>query len=160
MTRTTRAVNFEPLNPPETVTLEGVQILYEPSVFGGDGTEVRKNIVFAVPPSMVAHMEHLEASIDANRRCSSLKGDALRCKINMDSVNVYDADRAQTRHPEVWRGRAVNALVALKGKWSTHTQTGYTIEVQALQLLDDMPPECPFLAGLTDGSAVAVAVAA
>ncbi len=155
MARATRAVSFESMAPSETMVLEGVQILYEPSVFGGDGTETRKNMVFVVPPSMVAHMQGLEASIDANKLCSCLKGDALKCKVNTDIVNIYDIDRNRTSPPEVWRGRTVNAMVAIKGKWSTRSQMGYLIEVQAIQLIDFESPECPFRAKLSDAIAVA-----
>ncbi len=154
MARATRAVAFDASAPPETMTLEKVQVLYEPSVFGGDGTETRKNMVFVVPPSMVAHMQGLEASIDANRLCSCLKGDALKCKVNVDIVDVFDVDRIRASPPEVWRGRTVNAMVALKGKWSTRSQTGYLIEVM-IQLLDTDLPECPFPAKLSDAIAVA-----
>ena len=139
-----RSVTFEPMTPPETMALSGVRILYEPSVFGGGGSETRKNIVFVVPPSVVAHVRELEGPIDVARLCSCIKGDALKCKVSMDRVRIYDSSNATAQPPDFWRDLAVNALVTVKGTWSTRAQTGLSIEVHDIQLLDDKPPECPF----------------
>ena len=141
---TTRPVNFEALPEPENFTLECARIVYEPSVYGGDGTERRKNIVFAISPSAVARVEKMETLIETDRLCPCLKGDALKCKLNLDKTDVYDIDRKKIDFPEELRGRAVNALVSVKGKWHTKTQTGYTIDVVAIQLLDEPLRECPF----------------
>lgn len=154
MTQNNRAVSFEPLAQPENLTLQGVQIVYEPSVFGGDGTETRKNIVFTVPPSFAAHLQSLESGIDSNRLCSCLKGDALRCKLDLHKIDIYDADRNRVPPPEVWRGLTVNAMIKVKGKWSTRLQTGFCIEVQAIQLLDVAAPDCPFPTAYANAIAV------
>ena len=145
-----RSVTFEPMVPPEPMTLSGVRILYEPSVFGGDGSETRKNIVFVVPPSIIARVQGFEAPIDLARLCSCIKGDALKCKVNMDRVRTFDSGNAPSPQPEIWRDFAVNALVTVRGTWSTRTQSGLSIEVQDIQLLNDKPPECPFPALLSD----------
>ncbi len=42
-----RAVTFEKM-PAQCIMLYGASIVYEPSVFGGDGTEARKNIVLSI----------------------------------------------------------------------------------------------------------------
>ena len=146
----TRSVTFEPMVPPEPMTLSGVRILYEPSVFGGDGSETRKNMVFVVPPSIVARVQGLEAPIDPARLCSCIKGDALKCKVNMDRVRIFDSGNAPSPQPGIWRDLIVNALVTVRGTWSTRTQSGLSIEVHDIQLLDDKPPECPFPVLLSD----------
>ena len=72
------AVNFEPLNPLVTLPLSGARVIYEPSVYLGDGTEVRKNIVLEVSPEALEIIRGHETSIDASRVCSCIKDDALK----------------------------------------------------------------------------------
>ena len=139
-----RSVTFEPMTPPETMALSGVRILYEPSVFGGDGSETRKDIVFVVPPSVVAHVRELEGPIDVARLCSCIKGDALKCKISMDRVRVFDQGNVPIDPPVFWRDLTVNVVVLLKGRWSTKTQTGLSLEVVDVQLTPHAPPKSPF----------------
>ena len=143
-----RVVKFEPLDTPTSLELTGVRIIYEPSVFGGTGDEVRKNIVFEIPPDVITAVQQHEASIASSCTdaplCSCLKGDALKCKISMDSVQIFDSTCTPTQPPGVWRDLPVNAIVDVKGKWSTRTQTGLSVVVRAIQLLDSRPRECPF----------------
>ena len=147
-----RGVTFEPLEPPHAIQMVNAQVLYEPSVYGGDGTETRKNIVFVVPPETLNSVRGYETPIDPSRLCSCIKGsDALKCKINMDRVRIYDARGQKIESPTDWRGLVVNVLATIKGTWTTKTQTGLSIEAQDIQITgaaQAAPPACPFAAVL------------
>jgi hypothetical protein len=138
------AVIFEPMNPPVTMPLRGVRVVYEPSVYGGDGTEVRKNIVLEVAQETLRIVRGHEASIDASRLCSCIRDDNLRCKISMDKVRIYDQTDSMVAPPVIWRDLTTNVVVLLKGLWSTKTQTGLSLEVVDVQLTPHTPPQCPF----------------
>ena len=147
-----RGVTFEPLEPPHAIQMVNVQVRYEPSVYGGDGTETRKNIVFSVPPDVLRNIKTLEAPLDIERLCSCIKGaDSLKCKINMDKVRVYNLQGATIEPPTEWRGLVVNVLATVKGTWTTKTLTGLSLEVQDIQVTGaahSAPRECPFAAVL------------
>ena len=148
----TRTVTFEAMNPPTSLILSNVTVVYEPSVFGGDGTEVRRNIVFEVPPDVAQAVRTFESPLDPRRLCSCIKDDnRLKCKIQMDKVSVYDVDRGSVPLPDEWRGLNVNAIVTVKGMWSTKQHVGLSIEAHSVQVLGagyQTPPECPFQAVL------------
>ncbi len=147
-----RTVTFEAMNPATTIILQDVVVVYEPSVFGGDGTELRKNIVFDVPSDAIHTIRALESEVDPSRLCSCIKdGERLKCKIQMDKVSVYDANREPIPPPELWRGVAVNVAAVVKGVWHTKQLTGLSIEATSVQVLGTVsrpPPDCPFQAVL------------
>ena len=142
------AATFEPMIPPRSMSLADARIIWEPSVYGGDGSETRGNIAFEVSPSALEAAHDLELSIDSTRLCSCVKGDALKCKINVDRVQMFDAYTNTSPQPASWRDRVVNATAVIKGTWNTRAQTGLSIEVHAIQLLESKPPKCPFQATL------------
>ena len=137
-------MKFEPLNPLVTLPLTGARVVYEPSVYGGDGAETRKNIVLEVSAEALDTIRGHEASIDPSRLCSCIKDDALKCKISMDKVRIFDHCNVPIAPPETWRDLRVNAVVLLKGRWSTKTQTGLSLEVVDVQLTPHAPPTSPF----------------
>jgi hypothetical protein len=126
--------------------LENVRVAFEPSVFGGDGSELRKNICFmGVSGEIKAQLADIEKSINATTSC--IKEEFLKCKINRDKVRTYDAYKNRIEIPETMRGCTVNARVHLRGKWATRQGCGLSIEVTDMQFSDqqarDEPP-CPF----------------
>ena len=138
-------VRFAPLLPPVSLAMRGVRVVYEPSVYGGDGTEIRKNIVLEVAPETLETIQGHEASIDASTLCSCIRDGALRCKIIMDRVRVFDQGNVPIDPPVLWRDLNVNVVVLLKGLWSTKTQTGLSLEVVDVQLTPPAPPISPFI---------------
>ncbi len=111
-------------------------------MYGGDGSEQRKNIVLTLPPGAAQPIQELEAGIGPTRLVSSMKEVTVRAKITMPTVRVYDSDKNLIDHPAKWRGCVVNAVIVVKGKWATRTQTGLCMEVTDLQVLDAQA--CPF----------------
>ena len=124
--------------------LESVEIQYEPSVYGGDGTELRRNIVFAnISDEARQKVEALEAIVPNANSC--IKEGALKCKISMDKVRIFDAARNRIDQPKSFKGWTVNAQVVVKGKWETKNMCGLCIEAQDIQFLQpNLEPECPF----------------
>ena len=137
-------VQFEPMTPALALTLIGARAVYEPSVFGGDGTEIRKNIVLEVEPEIVTEIRSQEAKLDSSRLCSCLKGNHLKCKINMQKVNAYSPDNASQTLPETWRDQTMNAFVVIKRIWNTKRNTGLSLEVTDVQLAPQTPAKSPF----------------
>ena len=117
----------------QRILLSEATVVFEPSVYGGDGSEQRRNIVLTLPPGAAQPIQELEAGIGP-RLVSSMKDGTVRAKIMMPTVRVD--------HPAKWRGCVVNAVIVVKGKWATRTQTGLCMEVTDLQVLDAQA--CPF----------------
>jgi hypothetical protein len=124
--------------------LEGVCVPFEPSVFGGDGSEIRKNICLSgVSGEITAQIAAIEQDINATTSC--IKEDCLKCKISRDRVRTYDACKKQIELPETMRGWTVNARVHLRGKWATRQGCGLSLEVTDLQLKHPQARAlCPF----------------
>ena len=124
--------------------LDNTSIMWEPNVYGGDGSENRVNITFRCPDEIASVVHAMEASL--GEVCSCLKDDALRCKVSLDKVAVYDANRQRVSKPGSLKGWSVNAVVNVRGKWETRTQQGLCLECTNLQLLSqDAPTQaCPW----------------
>ena len=89
-----RNVNFEKLAV-QRVQVWGACVEYEPSVFGGDGSEPRKNIVLSISEEDQALFRELEQTVDAKKLNSCIKDGAVKAKMTMEEVHVYDASKIQ-----------------------------------------------------------------
>ena len=139
VTFTACSLDGKPLN----IMLEDVKILFEPSAFGGDGTETRLGICFSGASSeIMQQLKAMEDSIGATSSC--IKDDMLRCKINMDKVRSYDANRKAIDPPKQWRGWNANAQIHVRGRWQTRQGTGLSLEATDLQFLEACEKPCPF----------------
>ena len=139
-----RNVNFEKL-PVQRVQVWGATVQYEPSVYGGDGTEPRKNIVLTITEEEQALFRELEQAVDPKKLTSCIKDDAVKAKMTMAEVNVYDASKNPAEHPQQWKGCRVNAVLQMRGMWSSKTQSGLSLELTDIQILDKAAaPQCPF----------------
>ena len=136
-------VTFEKL-PEQHILIRDACVVYEPSVYGGDGSEAKKNIVLTVSPEASQPIRDIEDTMDQNRLISVLKEDTIKAKICFPGVYVYDNDKSPTENPTVWRDSIVNASILIKGRWASKTQTGLSLEVTDIQLLDKAPQVCPF----------------
>ena len=129
---------------PITLRLTAVKVIWEPSVYGGDGTEVRKNICFTASDEIAQAVAAMEEKLTGTV-VSCLKDGTLRCKVNVDKVRVFDAAKCRIEKPDMWRGWSVNAFVHVKGKWESRNSTGLSLECQDIQFLEQAAePECPF----------------
>ena len=130
---------------PITLRLNNVRVVWEPSVYGGDGSETRKNVCFSAPDEIAQAVTAMEEKLTAGPVVSCLRDGTIRCKINMDKVRVFDAAKRRIDKPDLWRGWCVNAMVLVKGKWESRNSTGLSLECQDIQFLEQAPEaECPF----------------
>ena len=130
---------------PILMKLENVRVAFEPSVYGGDGTELRKNICFTqVQDDIMAAVRGMEESLESPA-CSCVKDDLLKAKVSLERVKVFDASKNRTEPPKIWRGWEVNAMVRIRGRWETRTQCGLCLELTDIQLLQEAgEAACPF----------------
>ena len=139
VTFTACSIDGRPLH----LLLEDVKIPFEPSVYGGDGTETRKSICFSgATEEVVKRLAAMEESISATNSC--VKDDLIRCKINMERVRTYDSNRKAIDVPKQWRGFSANVQVHLRGKWATRQGSGLSLEVTDVQFMETREPPCPF----------------
>ena len=136
-------VTFTSLKKPTQLRLDSAEIIYEPNVYGGDGSENRVNISFKVPDSTQQTVTEMEKEVNAT--CSCLKEDIMKCKLTLDKARFYDIGKSRMTKPDKLRGFVVNAVATVRGKWETRTSSGLSIEVTDIQLLDRVEQEeCPF----------------
>lgn len=142
VTFTACSLNGQPFH----LMLEEARIPFEPSAYGGDGSETRLGICFAgVTEELKKQLLAMEQNIDASTSC--IKDDLLRCKINIEKVRIYDASKKRIEMPKSMRGWTVNAQVHLRGRWQTRQGCGLSLEVTDLQFLSQEQreePLCPF----------------
>ncbi len=129
---------------PLLLRLENTRIAFEPSVYGGDGTELRKNLCLTrVQDDILATVKAMEETLESP--CSCVKEDLLKTKVSLDKVKIFDASRNRTEPPKTWRGWDVNAVVRIRGRWETRTQCGLCLELTDVQLLSEASDAvCPF----------------
>ena len=137
------SVAFTSLTKPIQLRLDSSQIVYEPGVYKGDGSENRVNISFKVSDSTQQTVAVLQEEMKAI--CSCIKEDVMKCKLTLDQARFYDIGKSRMTKPDKLRGFTVNAIATVKGKWETRTSSGLSIEVTDIQLLDRVEQEeCPF----------------
>ena len=130
---------------PLLLKLQDVVILFEPGVFGGDGTEARKSICFTnVSTSALQQLTALEESVGATT--SNVKEDMLRCKVNADRVRMWNAFGEPAAAPETWRAWQVCVQIQVRGKWETRQGSGLSLEVRDIMFKakQENAQTCPF----------------
>ena len=137
------AVTFAAYAKPTQFMIRGATVVYEPSVFGGDGSETRVNITLRCDEASVAAIRALEG-IDDFSLISAVKEEGVRAKLDKNNVRIYDPSGNAAPAPTVWRGARVNALLVAKGTWKSRSGTGICIDCTSLQLLPEEPERCPF----------------
>ena len=126
------------------LVLTGVEVLFEPSAFGGDGTETRLGICFKVPLEIAEQVLAFETQLQGNVS-SCVKEETLKAKISTDKVRIYDGSKKRSSLPSSWKGTICNVSINIRGKWATRTQTGLSLEVTDVQLLEEKSePPFPF----------------
>ena len=129
---------------PIQLRIDGARIVWEPSCYGGDGTEIRKNICFNVTDEVRHTIQAMEESLPGNVS-TCLKEDTLKTKISMDRARFFDVAHNRIETPKMLRGRTANAMVTIRGRWETRTMTGLCLETTDIQLLEEASePKCPF----------------
>ncbi len=130
---------------PILLKLVNVRIAFEPSVYGGDGTEMRKSICFTqVQDDALAIVKAMEETLEEGT-CSCVKEDLLKVKVSLDKLRIFDESRNRPEPPKTCHGWEVNAMVRIRGRWETRTQQGLCLELTDIQLLQEASEAtCPF----------------
>ena len=144
-------VSFEPLAQKKHIILQNAVVQYEPSVYGGDGSENRVNLVLeACSESAVQELLDFENSLNLDRCMSAVKPDgAIRSKLVLDEVRLFDSNHTRMdKAPLSWRGAVVNAKLEIRGTWKTRTGSGLSLlctDVQFMQGVEGSVAISPFL---------------
>lgn len=145
-----RVVQFTPLGAKEYIIARDATIAYEPSVFGGDGSETRVNLVLRVADHVRGVLSSIETNAALDRPlCSVIRDDGtIRIKLDTEAVRIWGADHLPTSAPDRWRDRVVHACIEVRGFWTSRTSAGLSAVCTDLQLVADQgneTPSCPFL---------------
>jgi len=74
------AVTFTAI-PSQLIVVRNARVLYEPSVFGGIGTEIRRNLVLAVDQATRDQLTGIEDELQLGpTKCSVIKPEGIRVK--------------------------------------------------------------------------------
>ena len=142
------ATLFTPCPKWEAFRLDDAKILWQPGVFGGDGTENRVNICFQSSEGEDKIHEYEKCLF--GKICSCVKGDDglrhIKAKMSWDKVRFYDVNNNKLLKPPTLAGYRCNVMFAIKGKWQASGQNGLSLEVTNIQLLEhtEEEHECPF----------------
>jgi hypothetical protein len=124
------------------------RILYEPSIFQGDGTEPRRGIVLALLPEEAKNVAAFEKTIrelnsiqpDKWQSCVrdlGASGKALKCKIDLigpRACKFSDTDGAEAELPEVFKDREVEVAVLVRAFYTQKDVGGLIMDVVAMKL--------------------------
>ena len=142
-TQKSGSVAFTSLQKPIKLRLDNATIVYEPGIYQGTGEENRVNIVFSVPEHVQQEVQAMETALGDCVSC--LKDGTMKCKVSLDRVRFFDVARNRIEKPGMIRGYTCNAMVNVRGKWSTRNQQGLCLEATDIQLLGKEDSDvCPF----------------
>jgi hypothetical protein len=137
------AVSFTAFAQPVRFSVRNARVAYEPSVYGGDGSETRVNMTLSCGDGTIAGIRALEGS-DDHSLISCVKDAGVRAKLDKTTVRIFDADGKAADAPTAWRGRTINAILVATGTWKTRSGSGICLSCSDLQLLPEEPETCPF----------------
>ena len=137
------AVSFTAYAKPVKFSVRSARVVYEPSIYGGDGSETRVNLTLTCDASTIAEIRALEGSDDFSL-ISCVKDAGVRAKLDKTAVRIFDEEGKATVAPAAWRGHTVNAVLVASGGWKTRTGSGVCLSCTDLQLLPEEPTTCPF----------------
>ena len=142
-TQKSGSVAFTSLQKPIKLRLDNATIVYEPGVFQGTGEENRVNILFSASDQVQQEVQAMENALGDCVSC--LKDGTLKAKISLDRVRFFDVARNRVEKPGAVRGYTCNAMITVRGKWSTRNQQGLCLETTDVQLLGKEDSDvCPF----------------
>ena len=143
------ATLFTPCPKWETFRIDDAKIMWQPGVFGGDGTENRVNVCFQSSEGE-SRIHEFEKYL-SGKVCSCVKGEEgmqhIKAKMSWDKVRFYDTNSNVLLKPPNLMGYKCNVIFAIKGKWQASGQNGLSLEVTNIQLLEPTEQEyiCPFI---------------
>ena len=134
-----KSVSFSPAQG--TLLVRGAKVLFEPNTF--DGTQAsRRNIVLGVDEETINSVRAWEEQVDPGRLCSNISQYGLRAKICMDTVRAWEG-KTPSVLPETLKDQTVNLVLVLKGIWISKKQSGLSLSVTDIEVVETTV-ESPF----------------
>ena len=131
------AVTFTAI-PKHHFIVKGARILYEPSIFNGNGQEVRKNLVLQVDEATRDQLTAIEVQLQLGETlCSIIKPEAIRVKVDMEQLRLFDSDHNHINPPEEWAQTNVEACLEVRGHWRTATNAGLSVCCTDIRFLEE-----------------------
>ena len=131
------AVTFTAI-PHHVLIAKNAKVLYELSVYNGNGTEVRRNLVIAVEQIVRDQLTAIEEHMHLGPTlCSVIKPETIRVKVDTDSIRIFDADHNKINAPEKWVHANVEVRLEIRGAWKTATNCGMTVCATDLRFCSD-----------------------
>ena len=135
------AVTFSAL-PKQYVLARNAQVVYEPSVFAGTGSERRVNIVLDILDDPRGHLKAIEDSqVLGNALCSVIRDDgSVKAKLDLDTVRIFNAEHQRFATPTTWKGSTIHVLLEVRGHWKSRSGAGLSVLCTDIQLCTDPTP--------------------
>jgi hypothetical protein len=141
----TGEASFTPLLKWEQLRINKAFIVYEPGVFGGDGSESRVNICIKNDAAVakILEMEEQNLSQPVSSCVKEADGDDsgyIKAKIDLDKARFFNASHEKIEKPSRLIGLCCNVMLSIKGKWESRGQQGLSLLVTDIQVLDSVSP--------------------
>ena len=131
------AVTFTAI-PHQHLIAKNAKILFQPSVYNGSGTEVRRNLVLAVEQITRDQLTVIEEHLHLGPTlCSVIKPETIRVKVDTDNIRIFDADHNKINAPEKWVHANVEARLEVRGVRKTATNCGISVCCTDLRFCSD-----------------------
>ena len=134
--------------PKQYVLARNAQVVYEPSVFAGTGSERRVDIVLDIHDDPRGHLKAIEeAQVLGNALCSVIRDDgSVRAKLDLDTVRIFNDEHQRVAAPMTWKGSTIHVLLEVRGHWKSRSGAGLSVLCTDIQLCTDPAPVAsPFL---------------
>jgi len=141
------AVTFSAV-PKQYVLARNAQVVYEPSVFAGTGSERRVNIVLDIHDDPRGHLKAIEeAQVLGNALCSVIRDDgSVKAKLDLDTVRIFNDEHQRVAAPMTWKGSTIHVLLEVRGHWKSRSGAGLSVLCTDIPLCTDPAPVVsPFL---------------
>ena len=124
------------------LTIRNARVVFEPSAYD-DSDCPRKNIMLEIDDTTKETVREWEADIDSNKLVSALSQFGMRCKVQTDTVRVWNDGKPETM-PTGIRNRHANAVVQLTGIWHTKKQSGLSMQLTDIEFVKEPDATYPF----------------
>ena len=135
-----RAVSFTQAGG--ELKIQNARVVFEPSAYD-DSECPRKNIILEIDGTTKETVRDWEADIDSNKLVSALSQFGMRCKVQTDTVRVWNDGKPETM-PTGIRNRHANAVVQLTGIWHTKKQSGLSMQLTGIEFVKEPDATYPF----------------
>ena len=118
-------------------------------MYQGEGTENRVNVCVKSEEA-VSKVLDFEKCLSGSI-CSCVKGEDelqhIKAKLIWDKIRFFDMENERVNKPPKLGGCCCNLIFNIKGKWASHGQTGLSLEVSDIQLVEpkELDYKSPFM---------------